>query len=133
MRSCSLNLKILICLAIFLAVSGLSCKKKDTDSGADNIAVTIDGIDIPQSEIDRIVNPQLKRIAEQSAQLPATFAEQYEKQLREQVLEQTIRRYLLDQKVKEANIVITDEEVMSKITEIAAAQREPLSLEEFKT
>jgi peptidyl-prolyl cis-trans isomerase C len=132
MRSCSLNLKILICLAIFLAVSGLSCKKKDTGSGADNIAVTIDGVDIPQSEIDRLVQPQLKIIAEQSAQLPPTFAEQYEKQLREQVLEQTIRRYLLDQKVKEANIVITEEEVMSKITEIAAAQREPLSLEEFK-
>ncbi|MGB2864066.1 MAG: peptidylprolyl isomerase, partial [Sedimentisphaerales bacterium] len=48
------------------------------------------------------------------------------------VLEQTIRRHLLDEKVKEANIVITDEEVMSTITEIAAAQREPLSLEEFK-
>ena len=59
MRSCSLNLKILICLAIFLAVSGLSCKKKDADSGA-NIAVTIDGIDIAQSEIDRIVKSQLQ-------------------------------------------------------------------------
>jgi hypothetical protein len=62
MRSYSLNLKILLFLAIFLTVSCLSCKKKD----ADNIAVTIDGIDIPQSEIDRIVKPQLNRIAEQS-------------------------------------------------------------------
>ena len=132
MRSCSLNLKILICLAIFLAVSGLSCKKKDTDSGVNNIAVTIDGVDIPQNEIDRIVKPQLKRIAEQSTELPPTYAEQYEKQLRAQVLEQTIRRYLLDQKIKEANIVVTDEEVINKITEIAASQREPLSLDEFK-
>jgi peptidyl-prolyl cis-trans isomerase C len=140
MRSCSLNLRILACLAIFLAVLGLSCKKTDTDkspttpvdSGADNIAVTIDGVDIPESEIARLVKPQLEMIAKQSAQLPPTFAEQYAKQLREKVLEQTIRRHLLDEKVKEANIVITDEEVMSKITEIAAAQREPLSLEEFK-
>ena len=137
MRSCSLNLTILLCLAIFLAVLGLSCKKTDTDktptaSGADNIAVTINGVDIPESEIDRIVKPQLQRIAEQSAQLPPTFAEQYAKQLRGQVLEQTIRRHLLDKKVREANIVITEEEVMSQITEIAAAQREPLSLEEFK-
>ncbi|MFC1793973.1 peptidylprolyl isomerase [Planctomycetota bacterium] len=140
MRSCSLNLKILICFVIFLAVAGLSCKKKDTDksstttadSNADNIAVTIDGVDIPESEIDRIVESQLQRIAQQSAQLPPTFAEQYAKQLREQVLEKTIRRHLLDQKVKEANIVITDEEVISQITEIAAAQTEPLSLEEFK-
>ena len=139
MRSCSLNLKILICFAIFLAVLGLSCKETDTDkssttsadSGAD-IAVTINGVDIPESEIDRLVKPQLEMIAKQSAKLPSTFAEQYAKQLREQVLEQTIRRHLLDEKVKEANIVITDEEVISKITEIAASQREPLSLEEFK-
>jgi len=137
MRSCSLNLKIPVCLVIFLAVLGLSCKETDTeksstDSGADNIAVTIDGVDIPESEIDRIVKPQLEMIAQQSAKLPPTFAEQYAKQIREQVLEQTIRRHLLDEKVKEANIVITNEEVISKITEIAAAQREPLSLEEFK-
>ncbi len=137
MRSCSLNLKILICFAIFLAVAGLSCKKTDTeksstDSGVDNIAVTIDGVDIPESEIDRIVKSQLQIIAQQSAQLPPTFAEQYAKQLREEVLEKTIRRHLLDEKVKEANIIITDEEVISQITEIAAAQREPLSLEEFK-
>jgi len=132
MRSCSLNLKILICLAIFLAVSGLSCKKKDTDSGVDNIAVTINGVDIPQSEIDKLVQSQLKMIAKQSAQLPPTLVEQYEKQLREQFLEQTIRRHLLDQEVKEANIVITDEEVMSMIEEIATSQKEPLSIEEFK-
>ena len=106
MRSCSLNLKILICFAIFLAVAGLSCKKKDADksstsadSNADNIAVTIDGVDIPECEIDRIVKPQLERIAQKSAQLPPTFTEQYAKQLREEVLEQTIRRHLLVEKV----------------------------------
>ncbi|OHB65140.1 MAG: hypothetical protein A2168_09365 [Planctomycetes bacterium RBG_13_50_24] len=133
MRSYSLNLKILAGLAIFLVVSGLSCKPKSPkDTDVANIAVTIDGIAIPESEIDRLIKPQLEMIAKQSAQLPPTFAQQYAKQLREQVLEQTIRRHLLDQKVKEANIVITDEEVISKITEIAAAQREPLSLEEFK-
>lgn len=136
MRSCSLNLKVLLCLAIFLTVSGLSCKKKDTDksstdSGA-NIAVTINGVNILESEIDRLVKPQLERIAKQSAELPPTFAEQYAKQLREQFLEQMIRRNLLDEKVKEANIVITDEEVMSTIEEIATSQKEPLSLEEFK-
>jgi peptidyl-prolyl cis-trans isomerase C len=139
MRSYSQNLKTLICLAVFLAVLGLSCKKTDTgkpsatpaDTGA-NIAVNINGTDIPESEIDKLVKPQLEMIAKQSAQLPPTFAEQYEKQLREQAIEQTIRRYLLDEKVKEANIVITDEEVMSTIENIAASQREPLSLEEFK-
>jgi len=139
MRSYLLNLKILACFPILLVVLGLSCKKTDTekppttsaDSGA-NIAVTINGINIPESEIDKLVKSQLDMIAKQSAQLPPTFAEQYAKQLREQAIEQTIRRHLLDEKVKEANIVITDEEVMSTIEEIASSQREPLSLEEFK-
>ncbi|MHC4323288.1 MAG: peptidylprolyl isomerase [Planctomycetota bacterium] len=140
MRTYSLNLRITVCIAIFLAVAGLSCKKTDTDkssttatdSGADNVAVTINGVEIPESEIDRLVKPQLQMLAQQSAQLPPQFAEQYARQLREQVLEQTIRRQLLDEKVKEANIVITDEQVTNKITEIAAGQREPLSLDEFR-
>jgi peptidyl-prolyl cis-trans isomerase C len=136
MRSCSFNLRLLTCFMIFLAVLPLSCKRKSTtetnaDSGS-NIAVTINGVNIPESEIDKLVQPQLEMIAKKSAQLPPTFAEQYAKQLREQAIEQTIRRRLLDEKVKEANIIITDQEVISTIEEIAAAQKEPLSLEEFK-
>lgn len=144
MRSCSLNLKILACFVIFLAVTALSCKPKSpretdadklstipADSGPD-IAVTVNGVDILESEIEKLVKPRLEMIAKQSAQLPPTFAEQYTKQLREQFIEQTIRRNLLDEKVKEANIVITDEQVTSTIQEIAADQKEPLSLEEFK-
>jgi len=138
MRSYSQNLKILICLTIFIIVLGLSCTKTDTEkpsasiNSGPNIAVTINGVDIPQSEIDKIVTSQLERIAEQSKQLPPTVIEQYEKQLRARVLEETIRRHLLDEKVKEANIVITDEELTSEIQKIAANQKEPLSLEEFK-
>jgi peptidyl-prolyl cis-trans isomerase C len=144
MRSCFLTSKILPCFLIFSTVIALSCKPKSpketvsdkspktaADSGA-NIAVTINGADIPESEIEKLVKQQLTMIAKQSAQMPPTFTEQYAKQIREQVLEQTIRRHLLDEKVKEANIVVTDEEVMSTVEKIAAAQREPLSLEEFK-
>jgi len=144
MRSCSLNLKFLVCFVIILTVTALSCKPKspkETDAdksstapadSSPDIAVNVNGVDILESEIEKLVQPQLKMIAKQSAQLPPTFAEQYAKQLREQFIEQTIRRQLLDEKVKQANIVITDKEVMSTIEEIAASQREPLSLEEFK-
>lgn len=145
MRSCSLNLKILACFVIFLAVIPLSCKPKSpketdadkssvtpADSDAEKIAVTINGVDILESEIEKLIKPQLDMIAKQSTQLPPTYVEQYAKQLREQYIEQTIRRNLLDEKVKEANIVITDKEVMSTVEEITASQREPLSLEEFK-
>jgi len=145
MRSCSLKLKIPACLAIFLAVYSLSCKPKspketDADKSAttpagsvtENVAVTIDGVDILESEIEKLVKPQLEMLAKKSSQLPPEVTEQYARQLREQFLEQTIRRYLLDKKVKESNIAITDKEVMDMINEIASSQKEPLSLEEFK-
>jgi len=144
MRSCSLNLKIPACFVIFLAVIALSCKPKtpeetDTDkssttpadSGPD-IAVTVNGVDILESDIEKLVKPQLEMIVKQSAELPPKFAEQYAQQLRDQFVEQTIRRILLDEKVKQANIVVTDEEVTSMIEEIATSQKEPLTIEEFK-
>jgi peptidyl-prolyl cis-trans isomerase C len=136
MRSRSLNLRLLACFMIFLAVLPLSCKRKSptktsADSGS-NIAVTINGVNIPESEIDKLVKPQLDMIAKKSAQLPPTLVEQYAKQLREQAIEQTVRRHLLDEKVKEANIVVTDQEVTNAIVEIASNQTEPLSLDQFK-
>ena len=144
MGSYSLNLKILACFVLFLAVLALSCKPKSpketdadkpsttpADSGPD-IAVTVNGVKILESEIEELIQPQLEMIAKQSAQLPPKFAEQYATQLRDQYIEQTIRRILLDEKVKQANIVITDEQVTSTIQEIAAGQKEPLTVEQFK-
>jgi peptidyl-prolyl cis-trans isomerase C len=132
MRSYSLNLRFLTCFLVFLAVFYLSCKPKSPEETDADIAVIINGVEIPESEIDKLIKPQLEMLAKQSAQMPPNFAEQYEKQFREQAIEQTIRRHLLDEKIKEANITITDEEVMSTIEKIAASQEEPLSLEEFK-
>ncbi|HUT46198.1 MAG TPA: hypothetical protein VMX36_07910, partial [Sedimentisphaerales bacterium] len=78
MRSCSLNLKFLACFVIFLAVLALSCKPKspgETDAGkstvpADSgpdIAVTVNGVDVLESDIEKLVKPQLEMIAKQSA------------------------------------------------------------------
>ncbi len=99
---------------------------------ADNIAVTVNGVDITEAELQKIIKPQLEKMAQKSKQLPPAFAQTLEKQLRQQALDGIIIRRLLDEKVKEANIVITEEEVINQITEIAAAQRPPLSLEEFR-
>ena len=99
---------------------------------ADSVAVTVNGVDITEAELQKLVKPQLERMAQQSKQLPPAFAQTLEKQFRQQALDRIIVGRLLDEKVKEANIVITEEEVISQITEIAAAQRPPLSLEEFR-
>jgi peptidyl-prolyl cis-trans isomerase C len=130
---------------IIFAVFSLSCRPKspeeaDADktetnasagSNADNIALTVNGVDITESEVEKLIKPQLEMIAQKSTQLPPEFAGQYKKQLREQALEQLISEQLLDEKVKEANIVVSEEEVISTLMKIVSAQ-EPLSVEDLK-
>jgi hypothetical protein len=153
MRTWSLWLVIPACLAIFLVVVNIGCKPKspkeagadksstgnlpagaeDTSKAdADKVAVTVDGVNITEGDVEALIMPQLDMIAAQSAQLPPTMIEGYKKQLREQGLEQLIRSALLDQKVKDANIVVTEEEVIGKIRELASDSPNLLSLEEVK-
>jgi peptidyl-prolyl cis-trans isomerase C len=95
----------------------------------DSVAVTVNGIDIKESQIEALLEPQLQKM---TAQLPPTFIEQYKKQLRQQVLEKIIIEQLLDEKVKAAKITVTEEDVMDKIKEMASQQQPPLSIEDLK-
>ena len=133
------SLIVLTCLIMFLTARSLfaapepNMAPNEPNSSAeiagDSTAVTVNGVDIAESQIEAEVKPQLEKIA---AQLSPAFAEQYKKQLRQQVLERIIVEQLLDQKVKTTGIVITEEEVISRITEMASKQQPPLSLEDFK-
>ncbi|MCP4609395.1 MAG: hypothetical protein GY845_11845 [Planctomycetes bacterium] len=97
------------------------------------IAVTVNGVDITEVEVQKIVKPQLEKMAQQNKQLPPAFAQAFEKQIKQQILDKMIVIQLLDEKVKESNIVITDEEVNTQIQQIASAQRPPLSLEKLQS
>ncbi|UCC96546.1 MAG: peptidylprolyl isomerase [Phycisphaerales bacterium] len=153
MRTLSVWLRIPACLAIFLGALSVSCKPKTPDekgdqttaagrlaaepnapseSDADNVAVTVNGVDITESDVQSLIKSQLDMITRQSAQLPPAMVQQYQKQLREQALEQLIRRKLLEQEITDANIVVTEEEVIGKIREIASDSPDLLSLEEVK-
>ncbi len=97
------------------------------ETGADSVAVTVNGVDIKESQIETRLAPQLQKMA---TQLPPTFIEQYKKQLRQQVLEGMIVEQLLDKKVKDSNIVVTDEDVIGHLEKTAAQQN--LSLSDIK-
>jgi peptidyl-prolyl cis-trans isomerase C len=103
-------------------LSGVAQAKSET--AADSVAVTINGIDIKESQVEAELKPQLQKMA---AQLPPTFIEQYKKQLRQQVLEEMIVEQLLDEKVKENNIIVTEEEVVGHLEKAAAQQNLLLS------
>jgi parvulin-like peptidyl-prolyl isomerase len=153
MRTYSLSKGILLCLAIVVIGTNLNCREKspqekevsqaepNTPSAPDvntppgvimnkDVAVMVNGVEIKESAVMNIIGSQLAKIDQQSASIPSSVAQQYKKQLREQALEQLIRRHLLDEKIEKANIEITEEEVMNQINEIASAQN--MSLEEFK-
>ncbi|MFC1634500.1 peptidylprolyl isomerase [Planctomycetota bacterium] len=152
MRTCSLSRGIFLCLVIFFTGINLNCRDKSpqqtegdkpepnapaepdvnapAESVSKDVAVIVNGVETKESAITELIGPQLEKIAQQGGNLPPSVAEQYKKQLREQALEQLIRRHLLDEKIKQANIVITDEEVMNQINQIASAQN--MSLEDFK-
>ncbi len=93
------------------------------------VAVTVNGVDILESNIEAQVKSQFERMG---ARVPPAFAEQYKKRLRQQALEITIIEQLLDEKVKAEKIVVTDEDMTNELKKIASQQKPPLSLEDFK-
>lgn len=104
-------------------------KSSQTES-PDSVAVTVNGVDITEGQIEAQMKPLLERMSGQAAQLPPSFVEQYKKQLRQQTLERMIVERLLDEKVKDANIVVTEEEALEQLKEMASQQG--LSLEDLK-
>ena len=123
MRTCSLSKVILLGLAIVVIGTHLNCREKspqeedvrqpepntpsETDVNAPStimskdVAVMVNGVEIKESAVMNLIGSQLAKIDQQGASIPSSVAEQYKKQLREQALEQLIRRQLLDEKIKE--------------------------------
>ena len=96
------------------------------------VLVTVNGIDITEEHVDELLKPRLERLAKQAANLPPAFLEQRMKILKEQALQEMIKTRLLDEKAKQANITVTDEDVTNELMKTASFQKPPLTLEELK-
>lgn len=143
MRNLKLNLFFLCCAAVSVAIFCPGCGSDEPqESGADNgepnaavdpaadaVAATVNGVNILESEIQMLIKPQLDSLAEKTKYMPAEDVEDYTRQFRQLALEQLIRRELLDEKIKQADITISDEAVMAQIEQIASAQG--MSVEQF--
>jgi peptidyl-prolyl cis-trans isomerase C len=155
MRSNRVSLKALACLLIFCIVCGLSCRRrtpqadvnkpapapKETrpeadvpgaEAGSDDVAVIVNGVEITEDEMNQRIEPQLAALARQAQDRPPEYMEQMRKMFREQVLERLIFEQLVEERARQDNIVVTDEELADQIAEIASAQRPPMTVEEFK-
>jgi len=92
-------------------------------AAADGVAVTVNGVDITEKELEE----EIKRLAPLMQQRDI---EQNKEKARQLILDRMILLRLLDEKAKEANIAVTEEEVFDQIREIASRQN--LSVDDFK-
>ncbi len=131
---------LLLCI-----VCGLGCRQKaptETDANvpkpeagakAQAVAVTVNGMEITESDVQVLVEPALEQIAIRTSHLPPEFVNQQEKRLRQQVLEKLIVEKLLDAEVEKANIEVTEQEAMERIEAMASNQQPPLSVEDIRS
>jgi len=99
---------------------------------ADSVLVTVNGVDITQKQLEDLIKPHLARLAQQAASLPPAFLEQQIKLYKDQALQEMIRMQLLNEKVKLAGIVITEQDITDEIMSVAGRQKPPATFEEFK-
>ena len=137
-RNYTFGLVILICLGVIFSASSLAAENDANSPAVDpnaaiksmpKIIVTVNGIDITQEQIDIEIAPQLEQMAKQ---LPPQFVEQYKKQLEAQIVDKMVVELLLDEKVARDKVNITEEEITEHITQMAASQNPPLSVDDLK-
>jgi peptidyl-prolyl cis-trans isomerase C len=145
MKRFTYSILILGCLTVFTIVFTSSCRKSKSPEQTDgnqtsvkipgdsmDVAVTVNGVEIRESEVQAKAEEEFEQMAENVEKLPPAYLEQLRKQLREQVLEELIIERLLAERVKQENIEVTEEEVINILTEMVASLPEPLSLDEYK-
>ncbi len=94
--------------------------------------VSINGEDITEGQLGVAVESQVRRAGAQMQNLPPMFVEQFKKQMRQRVLDMLVSERLLDQQIAAANVVVTDEEVLSSMAEMGARQNPPMTVDQYK-
>jgi len=95
--------------------------------GSTEVAVTVNGVNITEGEVDTRIKPYMERMAKQ---MDANNAEMYKKKLKPQAIEGMIMERLLDAEVKKAGITITDEDVNKMINDLITQQG--MTMDSFK-
>lgn len=102
---------------------------------ANEVAATVNGVEIKEGKIQEIIKPEIERIRESYLNAPESIQvepmiTQDIKTAREVTLLQLIREQLLEEKVKDVNIAITTEEADKSFRE--RLETESVNMEQFK-
>jgi peptidyl-prolyl cis-trans isomerase C len=96
----------------------------------DKAAVTVNGIEIMQSEIDRQISEQISKMQASGQPIPPAQMNAIKAQMQQPLLQQMIEKLLIDEKLKAGNIEITDKDIDEKIAVLA--KRYNMSTEAFQ-
>jgi len=93
------------------------------------IAVTVNGVDITEKQIDDLIAPRIEQMSK-NRNWPPHIIKSYKERMRKDALNELIETQLVGAKIKESNIVVTEDEIEAHIREIIVS--EGLTLEELK-
>ena len=93
-----------------------------------SVAVTVNGVNITEGQIEERIKPRIERV---SAQMSPEIVRQYKRQLRRDALDVMIVEKLLDEKVKENNVAVTEADVNDHLSKVASLQG--LSMADLKS
>ncbi|MGD9109628.1 MAG: SurA N-terminal domain-containing protein, partial [Phycisphaerales bacterium] len=91
---------------------------------ADEVAVTVNGTEITEGDLDKMIQPQLDRMLARTRgrKRPDNFIEDTKKRLHGQALDAAIINALVEQDLAKNNIVVTEEQINQHIQEMAEQQ-----------
>ena len=97
----------------------------------DAVAAQVNGVNIMQAEVDALVASRLEVLKDKPEPLPDAFVAQRAKELEALCIRKLIVEQLMDAKVKELGITVTDEEVLEKVTELAEQQTPKMTMQQY--
>jgi peptidyl-prolyl cis-trans isomerase C len=132
-------------LAAGLVIGGSGCQKKAPPTEttktptagipaalADKAVVTVNGIPVMESQVQKYMDLQYKTILARYAAQSPQLAAQQEKIFRAAAIQEFIRRQLLDEQAQAAGLTVTDQELMAEITRQLSSQKPPVTLADYQ-
>ncbi len=121
-------LKLILPILVAAVLAVTACKSDPQRPGDDDVAARINDAVIRVSEVDRMLEQQLRSRSQQGSTAPLTAAELAAARL--QIIDQLITQESLHQKAERAGLIPTDDEVNQEIQRLKSGQQ--LSEEGFQ-
>ena len=102
-----------------------------TEPAEDKVIVTVNGVEIMQSKVDRQIEVQIRQIQASGRQVPPGQIDAIKARMQQGLVQQMIDQQLIGGKLKAKNISVTDKDIDEKMAEMA--KRNNMSMEQLNT